>query len=61
MNLRNVQVSIFGSVFKDCTTARKANFSLSIVVIVDISFNVDESTIVNFEIVSILQHCDMTV
>jgi hypothetical protein len=40
---------------RDCTEARKANFSLSDVV--DVSFDIDKRTIVNNEIVSILQHC----
>jgi hypothetical protein len=40
---------------KDCTEARKANFSLSDVV--DVSFDIDKRTILNNEIVSILQHC----
>jgi hypothetical protein len=40
---------------KDCTEARKANFSLSDVV--DVSFDIDKRTVLNNEIVSILQHC----
>jgi hypothetical protein len=57
----DVQVAVSGIMLKDCTKARKANFSLSVVVIVEVSFDIDESTIANINIVSILPHCGITV
>jgi hypothetical protein len=61
MKMRDVQVSASGIMVKDCTKVRKANVSLRVVVIVDVSSDIDESPIVNIKIASILKHCGMTV
>jgi hypothetical protein len=54
--MRDVWVSVSGIMLKDCTKARKANFSLSVVV--DVSFDIDERASVNIKIASFVQHCE---
>jgi hypothetical protein len=54
--MRDIRVSVSRIMLKDCTKAPKANFSLSVAVIVD-CFDIDKRTIVNMKIMSILEHC----